>query len=1182
MTVRTNFVTSISAILSLLLIVLIGWYLLHLPQPGVSRLHAITSYPLLLPAGEKSTRVNFKVYLAPGDAAQPASVLLQQAGGRSHALNDAGRGGDFYPGDHVYGAVVELDSGNLAAGQCLQFTAVAEGEAGSFASPPYEICATGFPPRVAVSGFGDDNRVELDDDGLALGDELLLRFEPGTSEARIAEVAAAFEAEVVGQLPSARMHQFRFAASRDADALLELAARIARRREVESVSPNLLVLNSAAPSDPEYMAGNQHGLQKIFTDPLSSRTLWDVPGTSGGSTVFVLDSGVDFTHQDLSGIDLHCVQFDEPAAAIGPCAAGDEDANTGNNGHGMRVIAVIAAERDNAAGIAGVVAASPVVSVRSVNAASQAENDAGMDTIAGAIESLAAVAFLPASNPTVVNFSRNLGGGAALPAVQAFCGAVNNVVNGGGTPGLGRPAILVNSAGNNNSNLGSGSPFAWPVQCKISSSDASNASSYFDDVNNDLLIVVGNSVSCAGGAPSCADGSDDTRYSGATGSNFGSLVDLFAPGTGTVTPDTTGTAGYSAITGTSFAAPLVAGAAALMLDCGVPVGDINSTLKSFTGVIIDGAPRINLFASMRQFTESVHGPLAVASSYSLGSANLPQGTAAGTAVAGLALANPLGSCNQVSYSIDNANFAIAGSNVVIAPGATLLSGTTEATTVTAVDAYGRSATVDIDFDVVADPPSAADIDAVLVLDRSGSMSGGSATGGIDKLTAMQTAAEQFVAYLAGYEQHRLGLVQFNSAVVPFAPADEFPFQLLDSGNQADAVDAIASVAAGGSTNIIAGIAAGAALVNTAPATPRKVLVLFTDGKHNSPSTLGSAALAGDLATEIDNVDPGIDVYSIGFGTSIDDAALIQLTGSHGGWHLNEQDLDPMSLGKTFTDVAADVAGDAAIYDPVFYLGAGDSETLAVPVSVNDENLTFVIRWEAADPERVRTVIRPPLGGCDIGPPGPGGEVYQAAGDNYRLLRVELPFPCGERKVHGGTWKVVVSAGKKVEREERVLVNTYTRTRARLEAGLATGDRQIEFSAAFGAAGAIDFRRVEIAAGIRLPLPDSQDSTAQDNSGGSATPPPAEGYRGFIPVKLVPDREDPTRWRGSFRQLAGDGVYQARFTATALDQNGQQIRREIMRSIYYQAAGKDRWTWPVMIVGGFILLWYLLRLFRRKS
>lgn len=235
-------------------------------------------------------------------------------------------------------------------------------------------------------------------------------------------------------------------------------------------------------------------------------------GTGGGSaTVAVIDSGVDANHPDLN------VVFNK---GFGQPDIGDE------NGHGTHVAGTIAA-LDNDEGVVGMVPGARIVNLR-VFPKSGGTSTA---TIVAAVDYVTQ----NAANIQVCNMS--LGGG----KTTAMNAAVDACVAAGVT--------VVVAAGNSNDDAAKYSPAsADSVICVAALADS-------DGLPGGL-----------GGKTSA--GNDDTF---ATFSNYGSVVDVIAPGVDVLSTLPGGT--YGLKSGTSMACPHTAGLAARILGGGVTRGN---------------------------------------------------------------------------------------------------------------------------------------------------------------------------------------------------------------------------------------------------------------------------------------------------------------------------------------------------------------------------------------------------------------------------------------------------------------------------------------------------------------------------------------------------------------------------------------------------------------------------------
>ena len=132
-------------------------------------------------------------------------------------------------------------------------------------------------------------------------DELLVRFRAGTAPAHGAALHAAAGAVPLRSFTTVRdLHLVKLPRG------LSTAQAIARYRtlpEVLYVEPNHVVTLQATPNDPHFLAGDQWGLNApILTQDIDidAPEAWDLATGSATVVVAVIDSGIDYTHEDLA------------------------------------------------------------------------------------------------------------------------------------------------------------------------------------------------------------------------------------------------------------------------------------------------------------------------------------------------------------------------------------------------------------------------------------------------------------------------------------------------------------------------------------------------------------------------------------------------------------------------------------------------------------------------------------------------------------------------------------------------------------------------------------------------------------------------------------------------------------------------------------------------------------------
>lgn len=297
-------------------------------------------------------------------------------------------------------------------------------------------------------------------------------------------------------------------------------------------------------------------------------------------------------------------------------------------------------------------------------------------------------------------------------------------------------------------------------------------------------------------------------------------------------------------------------------------------------------------------------------------------------------------------------------------------------------------------DLITEPPPARDVDVVMVLDRSGSMSLSGFTGA-DKMTEAKEAAALFVSLLRTDATHRAGLVSFSTT-----PSADFSLAAVNATSK-DALigplppgtaGLIGGLAAGGATTIGGGLQSALGMFPApGPAANTRAILLLTDGLENTAPMIAAveAGLGGAL----------LNIIGLGTEASLDGPGLTRLARNHHGIYTRAG--EGLALKKFFALAFGRIFDFGTALDPEFFLGAGVAQ--AAPVAVNvcgESTLTAVLGWDDAA-ATLRLSVRSP-GGSVITTASPG--VTSGLGRTWAHLRVPLPFG-GERD---GVWQVLVS------------------------------------------------------------------------------------------------------------------------------------------------------------------------------
>ncbi|MGE0825215.1 MAG: S8 family serine peptidase [Candidatus Binatia bacterium] len=340
--------------------------------------------------------------------------------------------------------------------------------------------ATGSAPhKLAREQYRDSQTNQLIDIAKR---EVLVRFDPQMSADQIKEKIARLNSEVISQTGSFGLYHLLIPES---ESVTDFIQKHENDPNLRLLEPNPIVtVEPVTPVANDPLFPVQWGLERI-----EAPQAWAHLSGTAGVTVAIIDSGIDSNHPDLRG-----------KVIPGWNAIDQNDDTRDQHGHGTALAGIIAANMNDAIGMAGVCPHCPLLPVKVLD-------EAGEGTYAQVI---AGILWAAERKPQVINFSLGSYGYSRFLA-----DAVEQAYNAG--------AVLVAAAGNE-ATAAALYPAALPHVISVSGTDSA-----------------------------------DHFW---TGSNYGARIDMAAPALNILSLDAG--SGYLLATGTSFSAAHVSGVAALL------------------------------------------------------------------------------------------------------------------------------------------------------------------------------------------------------------------------------------------------------------------------------------------------------------------------------------------------------------------------------------------------------------------------------------------------------------------------------------------------------------------------------------------------------------------------------------------------------------------------------------------
>ncbi|BAN27539.1 M14 family zinc carboxypeptidase [Caballeronia insecticola] len=286
------------------------------------------------------------------------------------------------------------------------------------------------------------------------------------------------------------------------------------------------------------------------------------------------------------------------------------------------------------------------------------------------------------------------------------------------------------------------------------------------------------------------------------------------------------------------------------------------------------------------------------------------------------------------------------------------------------------------------------VEAMLVLDQSGSMDDPSGIPGKKRIDVLHDAAPSFVELLG--DTDGIGVTAFDQDAylrLPVVQAGALGF----GTGRAQAKSAISShlTNLSGSTSIGDGVAlAHDTLVATA-GYDRRAVVVFTDGEENTSKFIA------DIASKIDD-----RVFAIGLGTvnELNPVALSRLVSNTGGYLMLTGPLsasEQFRVAKYYLQILSGVTNSQIVVDPDAFVG---NTIVRIPFNLNEGDTSVDVILLSAYRKYLNFRVETPAGDL-IDPASVGSLIDSAftAGAGLDAYRLSLPVVWPSHSAHAGRW-----------------------------------------------------------------------------------------------------------------------------------------------------------------------------------
>lgn len=276
------------------------------------------------------------------------------------------------------------------------------------------------------------------------------------------------------------------------------------------------------------------------------------------------------------------------------------------------------------------------------------------------------------------------------------------------------------------------------------------------------------------------------------------------------------------------------------------------------------------------------------------------------------------------------------------------------------------------------PPTTVPRDVMIVLDRSGSMSEATASGGV-KIQEARDAASLFVTMIRQGEGHKVGLVSFSTSA-----SKDFDLSDINDGNVTALVGPpphsggiVGGLNPNGTTTIGGGL--GLAIDQFSGTTSRdEVILLLTDGMENTPP------LIRDVESRLSNTR--LCIVGYGNESNLNGPLLTRLAILQDGSYTVAR--DELGLKKFFASCFGDIFESGFIMDPEYFLPEEAERSEPIPFTVcGEESVTIVLGWDKRETSLLLDIRTPSGNSISFS----NANVDAQAGFTWQFVRVNLPY-----------------------------------------------------------------------------------------------------------------------------------------------------------------------------------------------